>query len=67
VGGARVALGRDPVDVPLAPGRYAYVFSAGGRRVVGSALILPGHRVEIGFDPAAKRTSYVEQRRLGDP
>ena len=55
------------VELPLAPGGYTYVFSGAGRRVVGSVLLLPGRRVEIGFDPAARLTSYLERRRPGDP
>ena len=61
VGDRKVPVGREPVTVPLAPGDYTYGFTAKGRSIVGALKLSPGHRVEVGFDPEGKATSYVER------
>jgi hypothetical protein len=61
IGGRTLTIGREPVSVPLAPGDHTYVFTAGGRRITGALRLAAGHSIELGFDPEARLTSYVER------
>ncbi|MFT3773096.1 MAG: hypothetical protein QM820_47555 [Minicystis sp.] len=54
-------VGREPVRVALEAGDHAYAFTAGDRRIVGALHLEAGHHVELGFDPEARLTSYVER------
>ena len=61
VGEHVVTVGPEAVTVPLPAGEHAYAFKHGDRRVVGAVRLGEKRRVEIGFDPEAKLTSYVER------
>lgn len=61
IGGRSLPVGNEPITVPLAAGDHTYAFTGGGRRIIGAVTLAAGHRVELGFDPAARLTSYVER------
>ena len=61
VGERSVPVGSGAVTVPLPEGEHAFVYVGGGKRVVGAVRMEAGHRVELGFDPRAGITSYVDR------
>ncbi len=64
VGGRSLDVGQDPVAIALPEGEHTYVFTGGGRRVVGALRLEAGHSVELAFDPRGV-TTYVERAPAG--
>jgi hypothetical protein len=60
--GARVfPIGPDARVIPLPAGDHTYAFRGGGLTTLGALRLAAGRRVELGFDPGARLTTYTER------
>jgi hypothetical protein len=59
IGARRVEVGPERVEIPVAPGDHAWVWTSAGRAVVGALRLEPGHRVDLDLDAAI--VGYAER------
>ena len=61
LGGRTELVGPAPVAIPMSEGEHTYVFTGGGRRVVGALRMAAWHRVTLDFGVRSGLTGYSER------